>query len=519
MSAGGIAAPAREPSMSTLILFWGLAACSEFELVSTEDDARDEVGILKVDPGLLDFGVIPDGEVAADQVVTLTSIGALPVELSAIAVEGSGAFTLTGVEEGLVLDPGESTELIVSFVPDLQRDEGELVVESDAAEPLQTVQLTGARSYAWLELSPTELALHSELGEQVTGEVLVTSVGTADLELSGMILQEDAFTAEGELPITLAPGQSTTLTVTYRPETPGETVEGRIWLGTNTEAGQAVVPLVGTQDPGCIGLGEAWDRGDLSAKVNRGGSLVVESGSADLTICIDRWYVWLSEDSQDLGAGDMNGDDGDIYPLGSLEISESESLSFEAAATGGPAWYCMEETQRTRSGSSYEFIGARVPEPMLTYMRNGDQESSWDWQSSNPVMIAGRRTNLVKMSTAGGVETVGFRVINMGAQEGTVEARETVPDGYSASDFSSPPSRTEAGEDGSTVYIFAFSLEGREETDLYTDTIYDEIEISYKLEVPECAGRAVLPPMETRWYDAEDIQRSATANPMVLVCE
>ncbi len=495
-----------------------LVGCSEFNLFSQEEKAADGLGELVVDPGLLDFGVLLDGE-EVDQIVTLSSVGALPVAISAIDVEGSGAFTVTGFQDGLTLEPGASTELIVTYVPDLLADSGQLVVESDAVEPFQTVELRGARAYAGLEFSPPEVALYSNLGEPVTEEVVVTSVGTIDLELYDMTVQGGQFTAEGGIPTTLPPGASTTLTVTYTPEVPGETVEGWVWLKTNTPAGYDSVPLVGTQDPECVGLGEAWDRGDLSAIMRSSSSLEIENHSPDEAICIDRWYVWMSEGSQDLGAGDMNGDESDLYPLGSLEIADEDSLFFDGAGSSGPSWYCMEKTQQTRRMGSYEFLGARVPEPMLSLMRDGDQDASWAWQSANPVMITGRRTNLVELPESGGTETVGFRVINMGSMDGVAEVRETVPAGFSATDFSTVPSLTEAGDDGATVYVFSVSLEAREETGLSEHTIYDEIEISYKLTVPECSGRQHLPPTESRWYDADDVLRTATANPMVILCE
>lgn len=504
--------------MRASILLLGSIGCSEFGLKRTDLDPQELKADLSVDPEFLDFGVVPSGS-AADGVVTLTSVGTLPVTISALDLEDSDAFTLTDTFEETVLDPGESTDVIIGYVPATHLDQGNLVVHSDAVEPTTAVPLTGEGEYPWYEVDPSPVYLVSQLGEEVTEDVVVTSTGTTDLELYGMVLQADQFTVDGHLPVTLSPGQSTVLTVTYYPEEAGETVTGKLWLDTNTSAGSVMVPLQGHMLPVCMGLGEAWDKGELEASMGHFNSLKVSNLSGENDICIDSWYVWLSNNSQDLGAGDMNGDAGDDYPLGSLGIGLGRSLTFKAEGYSGPAWYCMEETQYTSGAQTYTFTGARVPEPMLTYMLNGDQEGSWAWQLDNPVMIAGRGTNLVDVSPSGGSATVTLRILNMGGAAGTAEVREPIPPGYSASGFSKAPIATETNDDGDTVYVFSVSLAARTETDLYSPTLYDEADISYTLTVPSCDGRTYFTPMETRWTDSDGVERTDTANPLAIVCE
>jgi len=504
--------------MRALILLVGLVGCSEWGFHRTDGDDEEPRADLAVDPGFIDYGVVPSGQVR-DDVVTLTSVGTVPVTISALEVEDSDAFLLTEAWDETVLDPGESTDVIVSYSPNAQLDQGLLVVHSDAVEPTVAVPLSGEGEYAAMEVDPSPVYLVSELGEDVLEDVLVTSTGTIDLELYGMVLQADQFTVEGDIPATLSPGQSTVLHVTYYPREAGETVLGKLWLDTNTAAGSVLVPLEGHMKPVCVGLGEAWDKGDLSASMSHFNSLKVSNLSAEDDICIDTWYVWLSNDSQDLGAGDMNGDMGDDYPLGSLGIGGGKSLSFKAEGTSGSAWYCLEETQYTSGAKTYSFTGARVPEPLLTYMLNGDQEGSWAWQADNPVMIAGRDTNLVEVSESGGSATVTLHILNMGGRAGTAEVREAIPPGYSASGFSRSPSGTEINDDGDTVYVFSVSLDARTETDLYSPTLYDEAEITYTLQVPPCDNRSYLTPMETRWTDSDGIERSDTANPLTILCE
>lgn len=504
--------------MRGFLVLAGLVGCSEWDLNAIGDDPEELVAELIADPEALSYGVVTDGDVRAE-VVTLLSVGTLPVTISAMEIADSEAFTLTNPLGETTLQPGESTEVLITYSPETLLDQGFLVVKNDGVEPKLAVPLTGESEYAALEADPSPAYLHSYAGEEVEEDVRVTSIGTTDLHIDGMVVQADQFTVEADLPVVLRPGESTVLHVTYYPIEPGETVTGRVWLDTNTAASSELVPLEGHQDPLCVGLGEAWDDGDVSATLGQFSRFKVTNGSATTDICQDAWYVWLSDGSQDLGAGDMNGDMGDDYPFGSLGIGHGDSLSFKSAGDSGASWYCMEQTQYTSGAKSYSFTGARVPEPLLSYMLDGDQDGSWAWQLDNPVMIAGRGTNLVDLSTAGGTASVTLRVFNMGGMAGSVEIREPVPAGYSASGFSRTPSFTEAGEDGDTIYGFNVSLDARTETDLNSPTHYDEVEITYTLTVPACEGRTYVTPMETRWTDGDGYARTGTANPLTIRCE
>ena len=91
-----------------------LVGCSETGLNWAGEKPSEPIADLEVDPGFIHYGVVSN-EVTVDEVVTLTSVGALPVTVHAITVEGSTAFTVTALEEDLVLAPGESTDLIVSY--------------------------------------------------------------------------------------------------------------------------------------------------------------------------------------------------------------------------------------------------------------------------------------------------------------------------------------------------------------------------------------------------------------------
>lgn len=505
--------------MRSVGLLFVLTGCIDFELEGVKGPEEEGLRELMVDPGLVDFGTLTDNAPVTD-VVTLTAVGELPVTVSALDISGSTAFAITWTSGEVTLEPGASADVVVTYTPASFEDRGQLVVRSDAVEPDQAVTLLGAGLYPAIAITPASAYFLSEYGETVTADLVVSSVGTADLDLSELLVQGAQFSAEGAIPTVLAPGETTTLTVSYAPEVEGETALGKLWLTTNTTLGYAMVPLEGRQGPPCLGLGEAWDRGLLDPHTLADGlTLEVENLSPDDEVCIDQWYVWLSDQSQDMGAGDMEADFGDLYPTGSITIPPRDHVRFVASSYADESWWCLEATQYTQPNKDYEFIGARVPEPLLTYMLDNDQASVWAWEEANPVILAARRTNYVALPGGGGSAPVTLRVLNMGGRSADAEVRETVPAGYTATDFSRAPARTEAGDDGATVHVFDVSLDARITTDLYVQTRYDELDITYTLTVPACRGRQYLPPMETRWDDTSGAPRVGTANPLVINCE
>jgi len=495
-----------------------LAGCIETGVERVKEAPPEGDRVLSADPILVDFGVLSTSS-AVTETVTVTAVGELPVTVSGIDVTGSSAYTLAWASDGTVIEPGDAVDLVVTYTPLSMDDAGELLIHSDAVDPTLVVPLQGAGTYPALTISPSAVTFLSEYGETVETEVVVTSVGTADLYLSDIYVEGAWFSADSAIPISLAPGESTTLDVRYTPEVAGEHAIGKVWLTTNTAAGFAIVPLDAFWGTPCVGLGEAWDRGLLTVEtLFNGSTLSATNLSTDEDLCIDGWYVFLSDESQDLGAGDMDGDFADDYPNGSMEIPVEEVLDYRSAATSDAAWWCMEETQTTDRNKDYTFTGGYVPEPLLSYMYAEDQDAVWAWMAANPVMIAARGTNYVEVPAGGGAASVTLRVVNMGGVEGTSVVRESVPAGWSASDFSVAPDRTEVGSEGATVYVWDLTLDARVETPLDEQTIYDEASVTYQLTVPACRARQYVDELTSTWVDSESVSRVASANPLVVNC-
>lgn len=499
-----------------LLLVVGCIDNTVKEVQETPDEAHK---LLMVAPSEVDYGISSTNAPIA-QAVTLTADGASPVTISSLTVTGSTAFTLTWPDGDVVLQPSQSTEVVVTYIPTTAADAGTLVVTSDAETPVQTVPLTGGGTFPQIEVSPSVVYIDSPYPGSQAALVHVRSVGSSDLHIDSMLVQGDPFSATGPIPIVLAPGAETDLTVVYTPRGEGDASSGQLWLTTNTAIGYTMVPLEGEVPPECIGLGEAWDRGLLTVMLGGfGGELILHNLGGDDDICIDRWYMYLSDGSQDAAAGDPNYDPNTEYPDGTLNLLTNSAVGFDYANPSNPAWWCVEHTQYTAGAESYEFTGAHVPDPLLAAMLAGDQDAVWAYQENNPVVLVGRETNYVELAGAGASAEVTLWTSNIGEVAISPQVYETIPAGFSASGFAPAPISTVVHGDGSTTLGFATTLAGRVASETGADTEYARGVVTYTLTMDEpCIGRVPAPEAQATWVDSSGDTYTSTANPLVIRC-
>lgn len=497
--------------MALILVF--VLACSESTLSEVKESHEGGTRELVVDPYTLDFGATA---AAVTDVVTLRSVGDLAVTVESLQLFGSPAFSVVTLADAVTLEPDSELDVVVTYTPASVADSGTLRVNNDGATPLHDVELLGQGLYPNLALDPAALVFTSQYGEAVDATVTVTSTGTADLQLYTMLVEGEGFSAAGEVPVTLAPGESIAVEVTWDPAAENLTASGSLWFTTNTPTGYAMVPLAGSIAVPCLGLGEAWDRGLLEVRsTSTATNLLAENLSADDDLCMDQWYVVVSVQSQDAAIGDPFYDIGGDYPMGSLTVGPADYQVFIGADDDDPAWWCVEHEQMTAANAPYEFTGGRVPEPLLTYMLWGDQDAVWAWQEDHPVVIAGRQTNWVEVTETAPVE---LWLFNMGEGDATFSAFETIPAGFSATDFSREPDGTVANSDGSTTYRFDLELDGRVVSGSGGHTAYDEARVEYTLVRGSCLGRVYAPELRAEWVDASGSARTSTANPLVIDC-
>ncbi len=496
-----------------------LVACSDYGMNDIEEG--DVVGgerQLLVEPEVIDFGLRTVGDTITDT-FTITSVGATTVELEPLHISGSGTFTLLGDSVEGPLAPGEFVEVEVAYTPATPEDEADAVVESNAEASQIYVELLGEGEMPDLVYDPQQVVLQSWDGNPVYGSFLVRNEGLVDLVVESWVLQGENFTAETDLPGTLGPGEETEVDVSWTPVSEGEEL-GYFWASSNDPDGSEVATLQGIFEPPCLGLHEAHTRGLVDMYGNVSG-IYVEHLGEDQDVCIDRWYVYISEDTQDAGAGDPAFLESDVYgEEGSIELSDGSSVFFEPASATQPAWWCVEETQTTDTAHSFDFTGAQVPPMLLDRMLDDrNQDLVWSDISDNPVMIVGRTRGWASM-VAGGSTAMEVEVINIGRIAGVAHVSETVPAGMEAYNFGVEPHDEAVGEDGSITYSWEISLEAAQDTGITSQTVYDSQILGYTLEVGDeaCTARARTPEPVVSWIDASDNAQSAAGSPFIIEC-
>lgn len=506
------------------------AACQENTLKEISDADGQHHGLLETDPDALFFGDL-DVSDSLTEIVTVSSVGDVPVTLLGAAISGGGAFTMTWSPSGTVLDPGASVEVPITYFPTSIDDGGELIIQSDALNPTIEVPLSGAMLAPAIVVTPSPAVFEADDSSLVTVDLLIENVGTAPLDLTREFIRDSGHFSivSSPIPSTVEVGEAAVMTLGYAPD--GDLIDdsGELWIESSAPSSPTLVPLIGTQPPPCIGLSEAWGRGMLDLYSLSGSQITVENISEDYDICIDRWYVYMGVETQDAIGGDPYYDPGADYPMGTITLAPGEDVDFSYAQSAVPAWWCIEQTQITAQTYNFTFIGARAPEPLLSRALAGGfdpQQEIWDYQVDNPVVIVGRNVHYAELIRASADErSVGaeLTLLNIGEKDVNTTVYETIPDGFIAAGFSQEPTSTVSNADGSTTYGFAVSLDGRIiDEDINVHTIYDDVDITYTLTLddPEaCIGRLHTPAPYADWVDSAGTAYTSTGSPMSIACQ
>jgi Abnormal spindle-like microcephaly-assoc'd, ASPM-SPD-2-Hydin len=198
---------------------------------------------LTCSPPNLRFGAVATGQ-SETQVVSVTDTGSTSVTLTSIAVSGS-EFSTSPVTLPLTLAAGQSVDLNVTFTASSQGWTGGTVrFYSNASNPTLALQMggTSVTSQA-LSANPAVLSFGSvTTGSQSTLPVTITNTRSWSVIVAGIQNSGTEFSTSGAtFPMTLAPGQSIAMNVTFAPQTAGE-AGGSIFVygpGLN-------IPLIGT---------------------------------------------------------------------------------------------------------------------------------------------------------------------------------------------------------------------------------------------------------------------------------
>lgn len=226
-----------------------LTACVENtvkEVVVTGSDAP----LLTVEPGTLDFGDVPMGDVAT-RTLTLGNAGDADLDVSELVVEGQGAayFTMLETLQGTTIAPGASESVDVVFTATSEPGTTALhVLSNDSANPDYPVPLEAGLLVGALEANPNPLDFgNTAAGATIDRTLTLTNVGGLDVTVSSLVVSGAQFDlpAPPTLPFTLPPAAAMTLDLTYSPVEDGVD-SGYLWVTADDPVGARSIPLVGS---------------------------------------------------------------------------------------------------------------------------------------------------------------------------------------------------------------------------------------------------------------------------------
>ncbi len=202
---------------------------------------------IDVSPSSVSFGTLGVGQ-SATQTVTLTNSGTDMLTVSAISVKGTG-FTASGPKLPISLSAGQTASVSAVFKPTVDSQEtGTITIASNAANSPMLVALSGTgTAAAALTASPASIAFGSvKVGSTATQTVKVTNTGNESATISKMASTGTGISVSGlTTPLTLAAGQATSFTVTYKPSSPG-TLGGTVSITSNATDPSVVIDLSAT---------------------------------------------------------------------------------------------------------------------------------------------------------------------------------------------------------------------------------------------------------------------------------
>jgi hypothetical protein len=184
---------------------------------------------------------------SATQSVTLTNTGNAAVSISQVNVAGSG-FTLNGSAPLVTLSAGQAASFSVSFTPTVAGNAaGSASVVSTAANSPLSISLSGVGVQPQISVVPGNVSFGTvTVGQTNSQTITLSNPGSANLNVTQFAGPGTGFGLTGlAMPLTLAPGKSTTFTLSFTPGS-GTSSSSSLTLISNAPNSPTTIPLSGT---------------------------------------------------------------------------------------------------------------------------------------------------------------------------------------------------------------------------------------------------------------------------------
>jgi hypothetical protein len=233
--------------------------------------AAPNPGVLTASAANMSFGSVSVGNTKSQPEI-LKNTGGTAVTLSQANLTGVG-FSLEGIYLPLKLNAGDSFTFLVVFAPGAAANtSGALALVSDASNIVPSIPLSGSGAAAG-QLLVTPVSANFGSVAVGTSKSLNTTLtaSNASVTISAGELSDPEFTLGGaSFPLTLAAGQSITLSLTFTPQSTGS-ASGSLALATNTSASTVTQALSGAGGaPAQHSVTLSWDGSAAGYFVYRG---------------------------------------------------------------------------------------------------------------------------------------------------------------------------------------------------------------------------------------------------------
>jgi Abnormal spindle-like microcephaly-assoc'd, ASPM-SPD-2-Hydin/Protein of unknown function (DUF1573) len=247
---------------------------------------------LSVNPSSMGFGGVGVG-VNVGQPMTVTNVGTGTLTISNVMAAGAG-FSVTGVALPITLTANQSANIVVNLTPASAGNlSGSITFANNTAVPSVVIPLSGtgvAAGQPGISVNPASFDFGNvAVAASGTHTFTISNSGSAALSISNIAASGTGFSVSGfTLPVSVAAGQSTTITGKFVP-TAGGAFGGSITLTNNSPTPNVVVALSGTgvaagqpsisMNPTSVNFGNVTVGSPNSQTV-----LIQNSGTAALTV-------------------------------------------------------------------------------------------------------------------------------------------------------------------------------------------------------------------------------------------
>jgi len=316
ISFGATFAPTTSGSVSGAVTVSSNATNSPVTLSLSGTGVQPQITIV---PASVSFGNVPVASTNS-QAITIQNHGTATLSISQATVSGTG-FSLSGLILPASLAPGGSASFSLAFTPaSTSTYSGMLTLVSNAPTSPTNIPLSGAGISQVLQLSasPTSLSFGSlNTGTSSVGSVTITNTGNATVSISQVTASGSGFTTAAiSLPLSLAAGQSTSISVIFGPTVTGS-LSGGLTVSSNAINSPLVIALSGSgSSPASHSVSLSWTSssptyqgfnvyrsavsGGPYSKINS--SLILAPSLTDISVSGGQTYYYVATEVDSMGA-------------------------------------------------------------------------------------------------------------------------------------------------------------------------------------------------------------------------